>query len=62
VRFNSLFLFVVQSLLERAQARTGLLREAANTHAEAAATHEAKLQAEIAAAREIQHVKEVMVR
>jgi hypothetical protein len=38
-------LFVVQSFAERAQARTGLLREAA------------KLQAKIAAAREIQHVK-----
>jgi hypothetical protein len=53
-------LFVVQSFAERAQARTGLLREAANPHAEAAAAHEAKLQAKIAAAREIQHVKEVM--
>jgi hypothetical protein len=30
-----------------------LLREAANAHAEAAAAHEAKLQAEVAAAREI---------
>jgi hypothetical protein len=30
-------LFVVQFLAERAQARTGLLREAVNTHAEAAA-------------------------
>jgi hypothetical protein len=56
------FLFVVQSLAERAQAQTGLLREAANAHAEAAAAHEAKLQAEIADAREIQCVKEVMVR
>jgi hypothetical protein len=51
----------VQSLAERAQARTGLLREAANAHAEAAAAREAKLQAEVAAAREIQRVKEAMV-
>jgi hypothetical protein len=43
----------VQSLAERAQARKGLLREAANAHAEAAAAHEAKLQVEIAAAREL---------
>jgi molecular chaperone DnaK (HSP70) len=50
----------VQSLAERAQARTGLLREAANAHAEAAAAREAKLQAEVAAAREIQRVKEAM--
>jgi lipopolysaccharide biosynthesis protein len=54
------FLFHVQSLAEQAQARTGLLREAVNTHVEAAAAHEAKMQAEIAAAREIQRVKEVM--
>jgi hypothetical protein len=53
-------MFVVQSLTERAQARTGLLREAANAHAEAAAAHEAKLQAEIVTAREIQRVKEVI--
>jgi hypothetical protein len=55
-------LFVVQSLAERAQARTGLLREAVNAHAEAATAHKAKLQVEVAAAREIQHVKEVMAR
>jgi hypothetical protein len=55
-------LFVVQSLAERAQAWTGLLREAANAHAEAAAAHEEKLQAEIMAMREIQHVKEDMAR
>jgi hypothetical protein len=55
-------MFVVQSLTERAQARTGLLREAANAHAEAAVAHEAKLQAEIVTVREIQHVKEVMAR
>jgi hypothetical protein len=61
MRFNCL-LFVVQSLAERAQVRTGLLREAANEHAEAAAAHEAKLQAKIAAAQEIQRVKEVMAR
>jgi hypothetical protein len=40
----------MQSLAERAQARTGLLREVANVHAEDAAAHEAKLRAEIAAA------------
>jgi uncharacterized membrane protein len=57
-----IFLFAVQSLAEQAQARTGLLREAANAHTEASAAHEAKLQAEIAAAQEIQHVKEVMAR
>jgi hypothetical protein len=55
-------LFVAQSLAERAQARTGLLREATNAHAEAAAAHEVKLQDEIAAEREIQRVKEVMMR
>jgi hypothetical protein len=44
------FLFVVQSLAERAQAQTGLLRDAVNAHAEAAAAHEVKLQAEIATA------------
>jgi hypothetical protein len=33
-------LFVVQSLAERAQARTGLPREAANAHVEAAAAHD----------------------
>jgi hypothetical protein len=54
-------LFVVQSLAERAEAWIGLPREAVNTHAEAAAAHEAKLQAEIAAARGIQRVK-VMAR
>jgi phosphoenolpyruvate synthase/pyruvate phosphate dikinase len=55
-------LFVVQSLAERVQARTGLLREAVNAHAEAVVAHEVKLQAEIAAACEIQRVKEVMAR
>jgi hypothetical protein len=55
-------LFVVQFLAERVQARTGLLREAANAHAEATAAHEAKLQAEISAAREIQRVNEIMAR
>jgi hypothetical protein len=53
-------LFVVQFLAERAQAWVGLLREAANAHAEATVAHEAKLQAEIVAAREIQCIKEVM--
>jgi hypothetical protein len=42
--------------------RIGLLQEAANGHAEAAAAREAKLQAEVAAAREIQRVKEAMAR
>jgi DNA gyrase/topoisomerase IV subunit B len=55
-------LFFVQSLAEWAQSRTGLLREAANAHAEAAVAHEAKQQTEVAAAREIQRVKEVMAR
>jgi diphthamide synthase (EF-2-diphthine--ammonia ligase) len=50
----------VQSLAEREQAQTSLLCEAANTHAEATAAHEAKLQAEVAAARKIQCVKEAM--
>jgi hypothetical protein len=53
-------LFVVQSLAEQAQARTGLLREAGNAHAEAAAAHEAKLLAEIAAAQDVQAQKEVV--
>jgi DNA gyrase/topoisomerase IV subunit B len=52
----------VQSLAERAQARTGLLREAVNAHAEAATAHEAKLQAEVVAACEIRRIKEVMTR
>jgi hypothetical protein len=54
--------FVVQSLVERAQAQTVLLLEAANAQAEAVASHEVKLQAEIRAASEIQCVKEVMAR
>jgi hypothetical protein len=33
-----------------------------NAHAEAAAAHEAKLQAEVTAARKIQRIKEVMMR
>jgi hypothetical protein len=52
----------VQSLAERAQARTGLLREAANAHAEAAVARDVKLQAEVVAGREIQRVKEAMAR
>jgi hypothetical protein len=52
----------VQSLAEQAQTRTGLLREAANAHAEAAAAREAKLQAEVAVACQIQCVKEAMAR
>jgi hypothetical protein len=54
-------LFFVHSLTEQAQARTCLLREAANAHAEATTAHEAKLQAEIMAAQEVQRVKQVMV-
>jgi hypothetical protein len=42
-------LLVLQSLAARAQARAGLLREAANAHAEAAATKEATLQAKVKA-------------
>jgi hypothetical protein len=38
---------MMQSLAERAQARTDLLREAANAHAEAAAAHDARLQTEV---------------
>jgi uncharacterized membrane protein len=38
------------------------LREAANAHAEAAAAREAKLQAEVAVAHQIQRVKEAMAR
>jgi hypothetical protein len=52
----------VQSLAERAQAWTGLLREVANAHAEAVTAREAKLQVEVAAAREIQRVKQAMAR
>jgi hypothetical protein len=55
-------MFHVQSLAEQAQARTGLLRGEANAHAEAAAAREAKLQVEVAAAREIQRIKESMAR
>jgi seryl-tRNA synthetase len=44
------------------QARAGLLWEATNAHTEVIATHEAKLQADIAAAWEIQRVKEVIAR
>jgi hypothetical protein len=54
MRFQRLLLLDVQSLAERAQARTGLLREAANAHAEAAVAREAKLQ--------IHRVKEAMAR
>jgi hypothetical protein len=35
----------------------GLLREAVNVHTCSTAAHEEKLKAEVAAAREIQHVK-----
>jgi hypothetical protein len=53
---------LVQSLVDRAQTRAGLLQEAANAHAEAAAAREAKLQAQVEAAQEIQRVKEAMAR
>jgi hypothetical protein len=43
----------VQSLDERAQPQTSLLRGAANVHAETAVAREVKLQAQVAAAREI---------
>jgi uncharacterized membrane protein len=52
----------VQSFAERAQERIGLLREAANAHAEATAAREVKLQAEVTAVHEIQRVKEAMAR
>jgi hypothetical protein len=39
-----------------------LLWEAVNAHAEAAAAHEVKLQAEIEVALEIQCIKEIMAR
>jgi hypothetical protein len=57
-----LFCLLVQSIAERAQARAGLLREAASVHAEAAAAREAKLQAQVEAMQEIQRVKEAMAR
>jgi hypothetical protein len=53
---------LVLSLADRAQARVGLLREAANAHAEVAAAREATLQAQIEAAQDIQHMKETMAR
>jgi hypothetical protein len=55
-------LLLVQSLAEWTQAQTCLLWEAANAHTEAAMTREAKLQAQVEAAQEIQHVNEAMVR
>jgi hypothetical protein len=53
-------LLLLQSLVDRAQARVGLLLEAANAHAEVATAREATLQAQIEAAQEIQCVKETM--
>jgi seryl-tRNA synthetase len=62
-RFDNCFcLLLVLSLADRAQARVGLLWEAANAHAEVAAAREATLQAQIEAAQDIQHVKETMAR
>jgi ferredoxin-NADP reductase len=55
-------MFHLQSLAERAQARTGLPRGTVNAHAEATAAREAKLQAEVTAARETQRIKEAMAR
>jgi hypothetical protein len=52
----------MQSLAEQAQARTGLLWEAAYVHADAVTTHEVKLQAEVTVTCDTQRVKEVMVR
>jgi hypothetical protein len=46
-------LAVAQFLADQAQARVGLLWEVANAHAEPAAAHEAKLQAQVEAAQEI---------
>jgi hypothetical protein len=43
----------MQSLAEQVQAQTDLLREAANAYAEAAAAHEARLQAQVEAAQEV---------
>jgi hypothetical protein len=62
MRFQQPLLLDVQSLAERAKARIGLLWEAENAHAKAAVAREAKLQAEVAAVREIQRVKEAMER
>jgi hypothetical protein len=53
---------MMQSLAERAQAQIDLLREAANAHAEAVAAHEARLQAQVEAAQEVQRVKDAMAR
>jgi hypothetical protein len=50
----------LQSLADQAQAQVGVLREAANAHAEVTAACEAMLQAQIEAAQEIQRVKETM--
>jgi hypothetical protein len=52
----------VQSLADRAEARVGLPREAANADAEVAVAREATLQAQIEAAQVIQCMKETMVR
>jgi hypothetical protein len=52
----------LQSLADRAHARVGLLREAANALVEVAVAREATLQAQIEAMQEIQCVKETMAR
>jgi hypothetical protein len=51
---------MLQSLVERAQTRIGLLREVANAHAKVAGARKATLQAQIEAVEEIQCVKETM--
>jgi hypothetical protein len=55
-------LLLLQSLAERAQARVGLLREAANAHSKVVVAREATLQAQIEATQKIQRVKEAMTR
>jgi hypothetical protein len=51
---------MMQSLAEWAQARTDLLLEAANAHTGATTAHEARLQAQVEAAQEVQRVKDTM--
>jgi hypothetical protein len=53
---------LAQYLANRVQARAGLLREAANAHAVAVAAREAKLQTQVEATQEIQHVKVAIAR
>jgi hypothetical protein len=53
-------LFSFQSLVERAQARETLVREAANAHTEATMAREALLQATVETAEENRHVNDAM--